>query len=107
MRDGRTLRTQTARAMLTMSHYEFDRRLEWASTRYPGRHVHPGAGEPGTSKTCGNCGRWNPALTLGDKVFCCGRCHVRIDRDRANGARNNFFAALGKAMGVGPDMTSA
>ena len=56
MRSGRKLRTKTARAMLTMSHYMFDQRLQWASTRYAGRHVHPGAGAPGTSKTCGNCG---------------------------------------------------
>ena len=40
--------------MLTMSHYMFDQRLQWASTRYAGRHVIDLAGEPGTSKTCGN-----------------------------------------------------
>lgn len=34
MRSGRKLRTKTARAMLTMSHYMFDQRLQWASTRY-------------------------------------------------------------------------
>ena len=107
MRHGRKLRTKTARAMLTMSHYMFDQRLQWASTRYAGRHVIDSAGEPGTSKTCGNCGAWKPNLTLGNKVFCCDRCGVRIHRDTANGARNNFFAALGKAMGVPPDATSA
>ena len=32
---------------------------------------------------------------------------TRSDRDTANGARNNFFAALGKAMAIGPDSTSA
>ena len=67
----------------------------------------PLAGEPGTSKTCGICGKWKPNLTLGDKIFCCDRCGVHVDRDTANGARNNFFAALGKAMGIGPDFTSA
>lgn len=107
MRRGRKLRTKTARAMLTMSHYMFDQRLQWASTRYAGRHVIDSTGEPGTSKTCGNCGAWKPDLTLGDKVFCCDKCGVRIHRDTANGARNNFFAALGKAMGVGPDRTRA
>lgn len=106
MRDGRKLRTKTARSMLTMSHYEFDRRLEWASTRYAGRHVNPGAGEPGTSRTCTNCGRWKADLSLGDKIFHCAHCGVSVDRDRAGGARNNFFAALGKAVGVGPDNTS-
>ena len=107
MRRGRKLRTKTARAMLTMSHYMFDQRLQWASDRYAGRHIVDSVGEPGTSKTCGNCGKWKPDLTLGDKAYCCGRCGVHIHRDTANGARNNFFAALGKAMGVGPDMTSA
>ena len=107
MRHGRRLRTKTARAMLTMSHYMFDCRLQWASTRYAGRHIIGNTGEPGTSKTCGNCGRWKPDLTLGDKVYCCERCGVKIHRDTANGARNNFFAALGKAMGIGPDSTSA
>ena len=71
------------------------------------RHIIDSAGEPGTSKTCGNCGTWKPNLTLGDKVYCCDRCGVRIHRDTANGARNNFFAALGKAMGVPADTTSA
>lgn len=107
MRSGRTLRTKTARSMLTMSHYMFDERLKWASSRYEGRHIIDGTGEPGTSKTCGSCGKWKPNLTLGDKVFCCDRCGVHVDRDTANGARNNFFAALGKAMGIGPDSTSA
>ena len=106
MRSGRTLRTKTARSMLTMSHYMFDQRLKWASSRYEGRHVVDDTGEPGTSKTCGNCGKWKPNLALGDKVFQCDLCGVHIDRDTANGARNNFFAALGKAMGVGPDLTS-
>ena len=53
-------------------------RLQWASTRYAGRHVIDSTGEPGTSKTCGNCGAWKPNLTLGDKVYCCDRCGVRI-----------------------------
>ena len=90
-----------------MSHYKFDCRLQWASTRYAGRHIIGNTGEPGTSKTCGNCGRWKPDLTLGDMVYCCERCGVKIHRDTANGARNNFFAALGKAMCIGPDSTSA
>eukprot|EP00966_Prymnesium_polylepis_P251465 5813899-Prymnesium_polylepis.1 len=107
MRQGRALRTKTARSMLTMSHYMFDQRLKWASSRYAGRHIVDSTGEPGTSKTCGNCGKWKPDLTLRDKVFCCDRCRVRIDRDTSNGARNNFLAALGKAMGVAPDFTSA
>ena len=55
----------------------------------------------------GASGAWKPNLTLGDKVYCCDRCGVRIHRDTANGARNNFFAALSKAMGVPPDATSA
>jgi putative transposase len=51
-------------------------------------------GEPGTSKTCGNCGRCNDNLG-GSKIFTCLKkwCKVVIDRD-VNGARNNMLAAF-------------
>ena len=55
----------------------------------------------GTSKTCGNCGFWNAGLG-GNKTYECPRCKIMIDHD-VNGARNNFLAAYGKAVGVGWD----
>ena len=100
-RDGRVFGSRTARAMLTWSHGLFTARLESAAFRYPGRHVISDSGEPGTSKTCAHCGRWNAALG-GSAVFQCGGCGVRLNRDVA-GARNNFFAAFGRACGMGWD----
>lgn len=104
LRSGRNLRSKTARAMLTMSHYMYRQRLQWASSRYEGRHVFE-TEEPGTSKTCTSCGFWHANLQLNDKTFICPRCQVCVDRDIA-GARNNFFAAYGNAIGVGWDGAS-
>jgi transposase len=87
-----------ARAMYTWSHGEFRRRLISASARCAGRHVYETT-EPGTSKTCNHCGRWNASLRLGDKLFECPRCALAIDRQLA-GARNNFLAAYGMACGM-------
>ena len=87
--------------MLTMSHYMYRQRLQWASSRYAGRHVFE-TEEPGTSKTCTSCGFWHANLQLNDKTFVCPKCHLSVDRDIA-GARNNFFAAYGNAVGIGWD----
>ena len=94
----RVFGSKMARAMCTWSHYLFRRRLISASARYAGRHVYETT-EPGTSKTCTHCGTWNAGLRLGDKVFECRRCTLAIDRQLA-GARNNFLAAYGMAVGV-------
>ena len=90
--------SKMARAMCTWSHYQFRRRLVSASARYAGRHVYETT-EPGTSKTCTHCGTWKNDLRLGDKVFECRRCNLAIDRQLA-GARNNFLAAYGMAIGM-------
>ena len=90
-----------ARAMYTWSHYRFRQRLKSAAARYPGRHVYE-TSEPGTSKTCTHCGFWKADLKLGDKRYDCPRCGVQVDRQLA-GARNNFFAAYGMAVGMGWD----
>ena len=49
-------------------------------------------GEPGTSKTCGNCGYWNSDLG-GKKTYRCPECKIELDRD-VNGARNNMIALI-------------
>lgn len=100
-RDGRVFGSRTARAMLTWSHGLFTQRLHAAAYRHAGRHVISDSGEPGTSKTCGDCGHWNAQLG-GDKTYNCSRCGTVISRD-LNGARNNFFAAFGDAVGMGWD----
>jgi transposase len=89
--------------MYTWSHYLFRQHLQSAASRYARRHVIE-CGEPGTSKTCGNCGFWHAELG-GNKTFTCPRCEIVLDRDVA-GARNNFLAAYGKAVGVGWDGAS-
>ena len=100
-RASRRIQSSTARKMMTWSHYRFVNRLESASARYPGAHVIK-CKEPGTSKTCTNCGFWKANLRVSDKRFKCPRCNVVVDRQLA-GARNNFFAAYGAAVGVGWD----
>ena len=93
------------RKMLAWSHYKFRQRLISASARYEGRHVLE-TREPGTSKTCTQCGHWNASLALGDEVFRCPNCALCVDRQLA-GARNNFLAAYGCALGVYWDEKSA
>ena len=93
--------SKLARALYTWSHRLFRQRLAFAAVRYPGRHVYECC-EPGTSKTCTNCGAWKQDLRLGDKVYRCSHCGIHVDRQVA-GARNNFFAAYGMAAGVGWD----
>lgn len=87
--------------LLGWSHCAFRQRLMSAAARYPGRYVLVSK-EPGTSKTCGLCGTWKDDLALGDKTHTCEHCGVCVDRDLA-GARNNFLAAYGAALGIGWD----
>jgi putative transposase len=100
-KEARLLNSKTVRSMCTWSHYKFRERLKSAAFRYDGRHVFE-TNEPGTSKTCTNCGFWNVSLRLGDKVFNCPKCKIQVDRQLA-GARNNFFSAYGQAIGMGWD----
>jgi len=72
LRNDRVFGAKTARAMYTWSHYLFRQRLKSASSRYAGRHVIE-CNEPGTSKTCGNCGFWNADLG-GKKTYACPHC---------------------------------
>ena len=97
----RNISSRTARAMLTWSHSLFVERLRSAVARYAGRHVLK-AFEPGTSKTCTHCGAWKANLRVQDKIYDCARCGLRVDRQLA-GARNNFLAAYGAAVGMGWD----
>jgi transposase len=98
---GRVFGSKTARAMLTWSHGLFTQRLHCAAYRHAGRHVLSDTGEPGTSKTCGDCGHWHAQLGA-TKKFRCVTCGTCVGRD-LNGARNNFFAAFGAASGMGWD----
>ena len=90
-----------SRTLHMWAHRLFRQRLAYTAARYPGRFVFECA-EPGTSKTCTNCGAWKDSLRLGDKVYSCSHCRISVDRQIA-GARNNFFAAYGMAVGLGWD----
>jgi len=90
-----------SRALYMWAHRLFRQRLAYTAARYPGRFVFECA-EPGTSKTCTHCGAWKGSLRLGDKVYSCPHCGVHVNRQIA-GARNNFFAAYGMAVGRGWD----
>ena len=91
--------------MYTWSHYKYRQRLQSAATRYPGRYIIESR-EPGTSKTCTECGFWHADLKVYQKTFRCPRCELEVNRDVA-GARNNFFSEYGRAVGVGWDGSSA
>jgi len=99
--EGRIFGSKMARALYTCSHRLFRQRLAFAAHGYPGAYVFE-CSEPGTSKTCTNCGAWKQDLRLCDKIFHCPRCKISVDRQLA-GARNNFLAAYGMAVGVGWD----
>jgi len=93
--------SRMARALYTWSHRLFRQRLASAAHQWGGKYVFECC-EPGTSKTCTDCGAWKQDLRLGDKVYHCPRCGISVDRQLA-GARNNFFAAYGMAVRVGWD----
>jgi len=90
-----------SRALHMWAHRLFRQRLAYTAARKPGRFVYECA-EPGTSKTCTNCGAWKDGLLLRDKVYSCSHCGISVDRQIA-GARNNFFTAYGMAVGLGWD----
>lgn len=86
----RKIKSKTARAMLTWSHYRFRQRLLNKTREYPWCKVIL-CDEHYTSKTCGNCG--NIQNIGGSKVYKCKNCRVEMDRD-VNGARNILLRYL-------------
>lgn len=95
-KDG-VLTAETKRKMLSWCHRQFFDRLTHASKRYAGKYVLE-VREPGTSKTCTNCGSWKANLG-GSHVYKCTQCGICVNRDVA-GARNNFFAAFGEVQNI-------
>lgn len=91
VRNKRRIRSKTARAMLTWSHYSFKQRLLHKCKEYPECHVQV-VNESYTSKTCGACGHIHYKLG-GSKVFTCPSCRGKFDRD-VNGARNILIRFL-------------
>ena len=84
-RGQRRIRSKTARAMVTWSHYRFQSRLLDKAREYPWCAVMI-VSEAYTSKTCGRCGAIHNKLG-GNKVFRCPSCQLTCDRDK-HAARN-------------------
>lgn len=90
-RGQRRIKSKTARAMATWSHYRFRTRLENKAREYPWCRVVI-VSEAYTSKTCGRCGRIHDKLG-GSKVFKCPSCGLECDRDK-HAARNILLRYL-------------
>jgi len=91
LKNKRKIRSRTARAMLTWSHFRFRMFLLHKIREYKYCKIIE-CTEEYTSKTCGHCGRINNKLG-GSKTFRCDSCKVEMDRD-ANGARNILLKLL-------------
>ncbi|KAK9351256.1 hypothetical protein V1523DRAFT_28847 [Lipomyces doorenjongii] len=91
--ERRRIRSKTARAMLTWSHYRFQKRLLDKTREYPLCRVVL-VSEAHTTKTCGACGHLNDVG--GSKEFRCSHCGLVCDRD-INGARNVLLRYCSKA----------
>ena len=91
-RKQRPFDAMTALRLSCISHYKLRMRCKDRAETLGGKYVIE-VGEPGTSRTCGQCGHWHKDLG-GSRVFRCPRCLVEIDRD-VNGARNNLLATFG------------
>ena len=86
------LRSKTARAMLTWSHFGFKTFLKHKASELGTTVVE--VNEAYTSKTCGKCGQLN---NIGSKPMLKCRCGLNIDRD-LNGARNILLRFLTEAL---------
>jgi len=87
----RKIRSKTARAIITWSHFTFRERLLNKVKEYPGCKVKL-VTEEYTSKTCGSCGKLNTSLGS-KKNFVCPFCDYKADRD-LNAARNILIKSL-------------
>lgn len=90
-RSKRKITSNTARNMLTWSHYLFQQRLKNKAELYPWVKVVV-CNEAYTSKTCGQCGVVHSTLG-GNKTFRCKECGYESDRD-INAARNILLRYL-------------
>ena len=99
-RASRVFGNATAQKLYTWSHYSWSQRLYFKTQTTADKRV-VFTREPGTSKTCDCCGTWHPSLGSA-ATFTCRSCGYLADRDH-HGARGNLLAAVGAAVGVGPD----
>ena len=69
-----------AKAIADMGFYEFRRQLEYKCQLYGSKLIIAERFFP-SSKTCSNCGWYNPDLKLSDRWFCCVSCGSFVERD--------------------------
>ncbi len=69
-----------AKAIADMGFHEFRRQLEYKCQLYGSKLIIADRFFP-SSKTCSNCGWYNPDLKLSDRWFCCVSCGSFIERD--------------------------
>lgn len=93
-KNHRNIKSKTARAMLTWSHYRFQTYLRSICERTNTNLII--VTEEYTSKTCGKCGTLKENLGS-NKVFECSICGLKIDRD-INGARNILLKYRSEAL---------
>ena len=91
LKNKRKIRSKTARAMLTWSHFRFRMFLQHKAREFRICKIIK-CTEEYTSKTCGCCGFVKNDLG-GLKTFKCDSCEVEMDRD-TNGARNILLKYL-------------
>lgn len=87
----RKINKKSARAMMTLSHYQFKQTLKHQATKYGSSVVD--VTEEYTSKTCSRCGHIHHKLS-GNKKYICPSCGHSVARD-VNGAINIMLKALG------------
>lgn len=95
------LRSKTARAMLTWSHYKFKDFLKFKAKEYSCEVIE--VNEAYTSKTCSFCGTMQ---NIGSKgVFKC-KCGIEVNRDY-NGARGIFLKNISLALAATPSLSES
>lgn len=98
IRRMRRIGSETAKGMLTWSHFKFRQRLIHKAREFPWCKVLI-VNEAYTSITCGNCGELHHNLRA-KKNFVCPGCRVEMDRD-VNGARNVLLRFVTKNHRIG------
>lgn len=90
LKTRRKLRSKTARAMLTWSHFEFRQKLKSVAEKFSAEVVE--VTEEYTSKTCSFCGHIDEKLG-GKEMFSCKCCGSKVNRD-LNASRGIFLKTM-------------
>ncbi len=89
---GMMANQKLAKSIQDMGFYEFRRQLTYKCELYGSKLVVVDRWFP-SSKTCSSCGTKKETLSLSQRVFECGNCDFKIDRD-LNAAITAVFTYL-------------